>query len=166
METKVITRPVWNEEMRKELSVIVGNMVFNWSGNDSEELDDLIEYAEGILTYHINDNGYELAKEFEEVTYCSPDSELVEILDGIHVHIRSIEQKHVKKWVSDNNLKLEYSIGQTVLANLGRNGEVVCEIMNFYPETMQYGVWFSEIGHEKGKASRYVNAEDVLKLIS
>jgi hypothetical protein len=76
-ETLTVTRPTWNDEMVKELAQIVGKQVNEWC-NDETPLEDCIETAEKVLKWHSNDNGYELAKEFEDEGFSS-DSELVTV---------------------------------------------------------------------------------------
>lgn len=163
-ETLKVTRPVWNDEMVKELAKIVGKQVNEWC-NDETPLEDCIGTSEKILEWHSNDNGYELAKEFEDEGF-SPDTELVEILDSIFSDRSTIQENFVKKWVAENNLKLELCIGQKVIAKLVRKGEVEGEIVKLYPETMQYGFWYEGQGSEKGKGHTYVNFENVVSILA
>src|SRR5690554_5668852 len=104
-ETLTATRPTWNDEMVKELAKIVGKQVNEWC-NDETPLEDCIEDAEEILKWHSNDNGYEISKEFEDKGF-SPDSELVEILESVSYERIKVREKFIKKWVAENNLKLE-----------------------------------------------------------
>ena len=109
-ETLTATRPTWNDEMVKELAKIVGKQVNEWC-NDEIPLEDCIEDAEEILKWHSNDNGYGISKEFEDKGF-SPDSELVEILDSVSYERIKVREKFIKKWVAENNLKLELVEGQ------------------------------------------------------
>jgi len=158
-ETLTLNRPTWNDEMKKELAQIVGKQVNEWC-NDETSLEDCIETSEKILQWHSNDDGYELAKEFEDEGFAS-DSELVEILDsGFYDRIK-VQETFIKKWVLENNLKLEFAEGQKVIAKLSSKGDVECEIVKLYPETMQYGIWYEGQGSEKGKGHSIVNFENV-----
>lgn len=162
-ETLAVTRPTWNDEMVKELAQIVGKQVNEWC-RDETLLEDCIEIAEKIIQWHGNDNGYELAKEFEDEGF-SPDSELVEILDSVSYHKTEVQETFIKKWVAENNLKLELIEGQKVIAKLIRKGEVEGEIVKLYPETMHYGFWHTGQGCEKGKGHTYVNFENIVSVL-
>ena len=162
-EKLTISRPTWNDEMKKELAQIVGKQVNEWCNNETP-LDDCIETSEKILQWHSNDNGYELAKEFEDEGF-SPDSEQVGILDSISYNRSKVQETFIKKWVADNNLKLELVEGQKVIAKLVRKGEVEGEIVKLYPETMQYGFWYDGHGSEKGRGHTYVNFENIVDVL-
>ena len=156
-------RPVWNDEMKKELAEIVGKQVNEWCNNETP-VEDCIEAAEKVLRYNSNDNGYELAKEFEDEGF-SPDPALVEILEGVSYDRQKILEKFIKNWVIENSLKLDLAVEQKVTAKIARKGEVECEIMKLYPETMQYGLWYEGIGYPKAIGHAIVNYENVVKLI-
>lgn len=162
-KTLPITRPTWNDEMLKELAQIVGKQVNEWC-NDETPLEDCIKAAEKVLQWHSNDNGYEIAKEFEDEGF-SPDSELVEILDIVSYHRSKVQETFIKKWVAKNNLKLHLVKGQKVIAKLIGKGEVKGEIVKLYPETMQYGFWYEAQGYEKGKYHICVNSENIINVL-
>lgn len=157
--TETITRPTWSSEMEKELAEIVGKELNNWCNNETP-LENCIESSEKVLKWHLNDNGYKLAKEFEDEGF-TPDAELVEVLDSVSYDTIKIREKHIKQWVADNQIILDLQEGQTVIAKLVRKGEVECEIVKLYPETAQYGLWYEGIGYEKGKGHTIVNYENV-----
>ena len=164
-ELNITNRPTWNDndEMRKQLAEIVGKRVFDWcneDGSDDTDLDDCIEIAFNILKYHSHDNGYEIAKEFENEGF-SPDAILVEILDGVSIDKYEVQQKMVKEWVKENNLELDLEVGQKVITKFIKEGELECEIVQLYPETMEYGLWHKKFGYAKGKGNRLVNYENV-----
>jgi len=163
-QSLTVKRPTWNDEMKKELAKIVGKQVHEWCKQDDTPLEDCIETAEKILEYHSNDNGYELAKEFEDEGY-SPDSELVEILDSVSYDKSEVQKTFIKKWVADNNLKLELVEGQKVVAKLYLKGEFEGEIVKLYPETMQYGFWHEGQSYGKGQGHTYVNFENIVRVI-
>jgi hypothetical protein len=158
-----VNRPTWNDEMTKELAQIVGKQVNEWCQNETD-LEDCIETSEKILNWCRNDNGYELAKRFEDEGF-SPDSELVDILDSVSHDSHTVRENAVKKWVAKNELELKYEIGQNVLASLVRMGHLECEIVALYPETLQYGLWDKSMSYAKGSGHRIVNEEDIINLI-
>jgi hypothetical protein len=162
-----LKRPFWNDEIVNDLAQIVGKKVFDWcnaDGSDDTELEDCVISARKILKYHSNDNGYELAKEFEDEGF-NPDAELVEILDFISHDKHDIQSKHIKNWVKENDLKLDLEVGQKVIAKLQRIGEVECEVMSLYPDHFQYGLWNEKLGYIKGKGHRIVDAENIVSVI-
>ena len=128
LETSTVNRPIWNDEMNKELAQIVGKKVNEWC-NDKTPLEECIEASEKILQWHSYDNGFELAKEFDDVGF-SADSELVEILEGVYYEGSRVRENFTKKWVSENHLKLEFVEGQKVVAKLVRKGKVEGEIIS------------------------------------
>ena len=162
-ETYLEARPTWNYEMVKELAKIVGKKVNEWC-NDETPLKKCIEITEKILKWHSDDNGYELAKDFENEGFY-PDSELIKILHHVSCDRSKVEESFIKKWVADNNLKLELVEGQKVTAKLVRKGEVEGDIVKLYPETMQYGFWHQGLRCEKGKGHNYVNFENVVSVL-
>lgn len=157
-------RPTWNDEMLDELSTVVGKLVFDWCDDDTD-LEDCVESAKKVLEFNSNSNGYELAKEFEDEGFSS-DSELVDILDGVWYEKHKIIEKAVKDWVSINNLKLEYEVGDKVIAKFHKSqgGDIECEVVQLYPETMQYGLWHENHSSPKGKGHVIVEFERVSKL--
>jgi len=159
-----LIRPIWDDDMRHELAQIVGEAVNKWC-DDETPLDDCVESAHRILDWHSNDNGYELAKEFEDDGF-SPDADLVEILDGVSYDKGNIVQEHIKMWVINNNLTLDLTEGQKVVTKIYRKGEVECEIVKLYPETMQYGVWYDGQGSARGLGHTIIGAENILSVLT
>jgi hypothetical protein len=152
-------RPKWNDEIKKELAKRVGKIVCDWA-DDGTDLQDCIDYSQEILEYNSNDNGYELAKEFEEKGF-SPDAYLVDSLDDVGYIKDSVIKDCIKKWVVDNSLKLDLKIGQIVTAEIRRKGKIQCEIVKLYPETMQYGLWYEDSGCERDAWCQITNYEEV-----
>lgn len=158
-KTTIVNRPTWNDEMVTELAQIVGKQVNEWCNNETS-IEDCIETSKKILKYHSNDNGYEIAKEFEDAGFSS-DSELVDILDSVSFDRTVVQESFVKKWVVENDLKLELKEGQKVIAKLGSKGILQCEIVKLYHETMKYGLWYDGIVYTKGNGHVCINYEDV-----
>ena len=130
-------RPKFNDEMRKELAQIVGKIVFDWC-NGETELEQCIEDSEEVLRFNHDENGYALAKEFDDKGY-SPDAMLVDELDRVSYEASAILKTHIEKWVKDNDLTLDIEIGTEVQYNEWK-GVKVGKVVKLYPETMQYGV--------------------------
>jgi hypothetical protein len=158
-------RPFFNDKMEEELAKVVGEEIYEWgNGTDNTELQQCIEDAKEVLSGNIDGNGYELAKDFESDFGYDPDAEMVEILDSVWYKKNEILNNTIKQWVIDDNIKPEYSVGDTVMFTHGREGEVIGEITSIYENTAQYVVCVEILGHEKGKSGSIVNYEKVRKM--
>lgn len=160
-------RPTWNDGMKKELAVVLGQIIYDWCDGDVP----LYECTEDALKflregYHFYDDGYSMAKEFEYYGY-NPDSDLVESLSCLWYEREKILDKHICQWVKENALRLNLEIGQSVdiFANDKlRPDNVKCEIVSLYHDKFQYGVWHNALKYEKGKGHVIVDAEEVVKV--
>jgi len=149
-------RPKWNDKMLNELAVFTADIIAKWSDDDSD-IQDLIEDCESILRYHKDDDGYELAKQFEDLGYES-DRALVEELDIVSYECLDILKRHIKKWVAENNLTLDFKIGDNVKFD-DRTGVKNGIIRDLRPETMQYVIWHEKL--DKNTIGTYIVAEKV-----
>lgn len=128
-------RPKWNLEMAKELAVKLAQIV---SGHTNEDESENAEYFAKILLWHSDDDGWELAKQLEDMGY-SMNLDFANDLDEIQFERRQIVESHIKRWVIHNSLKPILSIGDDVEYNelrKSKQGKIVC----IYQETLQYGV--------------------------
>lgn len=157
-------RPVWDDKIRKELAEIVGGEVYMWDGGQLDSLEQCIGYIYELLEYHSNGDGYELARELENDCNFSPDSRLVDILDGAQYEKHTLIAKAVEKWVKEYALTLDLEVGQKVRAEVSRRGQFEFEIVKLYPKTMQYGLWNESLGYSKGAGYTIVDAEKVTSL--
>ena len=130
-------RPTFNDEMRLELAKEIGQEIFEWCNGDTP-LKICISDCEEIFKWHSNDNGYELAKEFEDKGY-SPDSSLVELLDSIDHSKRELVRKAVKIWVIEDKIVQQFELGTNVIVQYGHN-KVEGTITGTYSETAEYQV--------------------------
>lgn len=153
-------RPTFNEAMRFELAKEIGKEIFDWC-NGETSLADCISDCNDIFKYHVNDNGYELAKEFEDKGYF-PDTELVEILDRVWSAKDDLIRKAVKKWVTEDDIKPSIEIGASVLVQYGHN-KVEGTITGLHSETAEYKVAIPSEGltieSNKRAIIKYENAE-------
>lgn len=153
-------RPKWDDQMTMELAVQVGEIVNQWC-EDSESLEECVEAASKILKYHSSDDGYQLAKAFEDYGF-DADPNLVNTLDDVFFKKQSILKKHIKQWVVQNNLVLEFGLGEIVRVKKNSiPSDTECDVVKLYPETMQYGIWYEGHSSEKGTGHRIINSEDV-----
>lgn len=156
-------RPKWDDRMTMELAVQVGEIVNQWC-DDSTSLEECVEAANKVLIYHSDDDGYQLAKKFEDYGF-NADPNLVNTLDDVFFKKQSILKKHVKQWVIQNNLTLEFGIGEIV--RVSKNSiasDTYCEVVKLYPETMQYGIWYEGHPSAKGEGHRIINSEHVTRV--
>lgn len=136
-------RPSFNKDMKAELAKIIGKEIFEWCEGETD-LEDCISDFEEIYKYHSNDNGYELAKQFEREGY-SPDGALVELLEGIWVDKNELIRNAVKKWVIEDDIKPSIEIGTNVIVQYG-NKKVEGTITGTYLETAEYKVMIPSEG--------------------
>ena len=161
-KTIELKRPVFNEVMIKELAIIVAKVIVNYTYGETNDYKDCIEDAEKVLAYNYREDGYHLAKRFEEEGYKS-GSDMVEDLDFVFSESHTILKKHVKNWVSENDIKLDFEVGDIVYFNEYRDKNIEAEIVELYPETAQYGLWNKSMGYEKRKGHTIIDFENVMK---
>ena len=116
------------------------------------------------------DDGYQLAKDFESETYCEGDSALVEIFDNAFFGIYDAEKKHTQAWVSRHGIKLAAKEGDKIFYTSKRFGTASKRyegiVSKCYHEEAKYSICVEELGHKKpgekgtGTYGTIVNAED------
>lgn len=155
-------RPVFNDIMIEELANDIGKDVHKWCQQNNEyiDLEDCIEAAKSIIIWHLNDNGYQLAKEFEDKLMISPDTELTEILDDVSWQADKILERYVKAWVKSDDIKADLPIGSIVRIKI-KNKDVEGEIVQIYDDVAKYGVCVESLGQVKGKSHYLVHFENV-----
>lgn len=134
-------RPVFNDEIRLELAKQIGKEIFEWC-NGETPLEDCVSDCNDIFKWHVSENGYVLAKEFEDRWY-SPDANLVEILDSVWSEQNELIRQAVKKWVIEDDIKPQFEIGKSVIVQYGLK-KVEGIITDIYSETAEYIVAISE----------------------
>jgi hypothetical protein len=77
----IVGRPAWDDVMAKRLAEYTGRIVNEWCNNETS-FEECVEAAEKVLRYNSEDDGYELAKAFEDEGFGS-NTELVELLDDV-----------------------------------------------------------------------------------
>lgn len=131
-------RPTFNAELKNKLAEQIGTEVHKWLAEKDTPVEDVIADTRKILEYHHNDNGYEIAREFEDAGY-SPDAELVEILEGVGFEMRTLLSEAIKSWVIADDIKPELAEGTPVIVQYGRN-KVEGIITGAYHSTAEYQV--------------------------
>ena len=129
-------------------------------GEDSFRLDDLLK----ILKDSFSDNGYQLAKDFEDLG-CEPDLELVEILDSVIFIKLQCQKELIKEWVINNNISSTKKEGDIVTIKHNRKN-ITGEIVRVDSELAQYLVCCQSEGHVKtglGKQGFVINCEDIIE---
>jgi len=155
-------RPIWNDEMQKELVDFVAKILFEWVDGEND-LDECTESTEKVMRHSQRDNGYELARKFER-EYFAPDAQLVENLDYVCYETSNILERHIKQWVKDNDIKLALPIGAMVKYKDRVQAEVYAEIVQLYPERAMYGVWYEGHSSKKGSGHTLVTPESITEL--
>ena len=159
METKTkIERPTFDESMVSELAKSVGVIVMFF--HNYNELEDCIKDSENVLEWNYNSDGFELAKEFENIGYTGSTS-LVDDLECVSSNGGDILKKAIKKWVRENDIKLELPVGSLVVFDARRKNNEDGEIVKLYPETAQYGIWCESLNKPKETSHYLVNFEKI-----
>jgi hypothetical protein len=155
-------RPKWNDELQKKFVKEVADKVFKWC-DEKPEYDVLLEDTGEILNFYRSEDGYELAKAYEDKEY-NADSGLVETLDGVWFDKDLILNDVVKEWVSQNNIKPEHSIGDIVRFKLDSKDESG-KIIRIIEGSAKYVIHVD--GKSKGDQDGFcINYENVSEKIS
>jgi len=109
---KQINRPTFDENLINELSKSVGEIIAEH--HSYKDIESCIEDAKSVLHWNYNEDGYYLAKAFEEKGYDGTTS-LVDDLDCVSSDADDLLKNAVKAWVKENDIKLELSIGTKVI---------------------------------------------------
>lgn len=152
-------RPVWNEEMRRILAKQYAQYLADWGANkDSEEIE---EDCFKIFEWHVNDNAYGLAKEFEEEGY-EPDLDFVEMMHSVSSDARDILYEFIEKWVSENNIMPDFVYGDNVIAEI-RNKQQKGEITGIKSKYAEYTIFAEGIEEKKTNCGFVIAYEKVSK---
>lgn len=151
---KIPERPGFNESVRNKLSVLVAKDISSCDNRSSKDITaecyDVFDTA-----YICRENGYELAKRFEDDHGYDPDLHLVETLDCASSHYDDLIKQQTKEWVLAYDVKLYLPVGAKVIIDSPRKN-TEGEITKHYPETGQYLVWTPDMGIEKKGVRGYV----------
>ena len=153
-------RPVFNDSMLEELQVKIANDVFSWCGRKTPLDIVLGDTREVISRYSINENGYDLSKEFEKKGY-SPDANLVELLESLWYHQSSIKEAHVRRWIKEDKILPERPIEDVVTYMDKEWGEVKGVITLIDLDRAYYVV--NVKGKHKENEGTCINFEDILE---
>ena len=108
-------------------------------------------YEEDIIDclFESDNDGYALATFLKEKVYIEPDSELVDILDGVSIIKDSLSKEIIGKWLKENFLEIPSDvIGKKVNAKHRYNKYENHYITGIKPET--YEVTISDDINKKG----------------
>jgi len=156
--SKITQRPIFDEKMINELAKSVGEILKNHHQYNS--LEDCIEDAKDVLEWNWNEDGFKLAKEFDDKGY-NGSAQLVDDLDCVSSDASDILKEAEKRWVKENNIKLELEIGAQIVFDVYKKNNESGEIVKLYPETAQYGVWAESLKSRKGTSHYIINFEKV-----
>lgn len=148
-------RPKFNEAMALELAQFAAEYLGCDSPFDEDELRDIAK----VLTRHWSDNGFELAKEFEDVGY-NIEMHIVDSLDRLSEDANDILKKHIEDWVISDKITLDLKPGDGVMLNRPIQGEHYGIIYDLRIPLAQYAVRIEKLS--KSPTHCYViNAEDL-----
>ena len=157
-----MTRPKrTDDDVIAQAAEKLADELMRWA-NETENRAGYVEDARKVIgkcTYH---NSYELAKDLEFKGY-TPDTELVEILEGASLHLYVSHRKAVAAWVQAEGITSPVCIGDTV--SFERRGKRIAgEVTRIEEHTAQVIVCCPDFGHVReglGTHGIYVNYEDI-----
>lgn len=132
------------EEMIPEL--------LDWGGGSLHE-DDIRDNLIKLFKYRsTHDDGYKLARELENINYrWDPDTELVEILDCARATEARALGTATREWVEKEGIKPAHSVGDLVIHDYHKRGEMQFEITKINFEKAEYQLTSEALGHIKEK---------------
>lgn len=161
-ETKVERPRDLNEKQLLELATTTAEIIVK--ADKYSDMESCIEDCKDILEDHWDEDGYQLAKRFEDKSY-NITTMLVEELDSVCHDAWDIIKDETKKWVKANDIKLDLKVGDKVMLDIYTKNNVAGEIMKLYPETAQYGIWTEEIKRPKETSHHLINFEKIKEVI-
>lgn len=115
--------------------------VVGWLGKEATDREKIESDLVESLQYSHGFDGYQVAKNLERDCYWSPDSELVDILDGAHHEAYQAAKDLAKDWVSRSGLTCDLAVGTPVIIDqVYPDKNVPGVIGGIYPETAEYVV--------------------------
>ena len=152
----------------REYSIdLIFGTIKEWSGFTDDDRD----IAEYLLDNYLHEhNGYEIARKLEYKFSISPDSSLVEILDGIYTLRYEIMRVMERDWVKKEQLSPKYKVGDAVKyifqkKHMNGDSPYLGEIINIDDTLFKYTVNFPDLGHvprgQLGTQGIVLNCEEV-----
>lgn len=120
-------------------------------------------YEDDIIKclFEFDHDGYHLAEFLKEEVHIEPDSELVDILDGVNTAMRSLTNEIVGQWIKENFLEISSDVvGKKVNAKQGYSKYENHYITGIKPETYEVTI-SDDINKKGGWVIRY---EDIIFL--
>lgn len=105
-------RPIFNDDMLRKLAIFTADILDGVDSDDEEEMETISE----ILKRHKHDDGYELAKQFDDEGY-NIDVSIVCDLDRVSDYARELVRDAIKEWVISDDIKPKIAVGTRVKLN-------------------------------------------------
>lgn len=149
----------------EQAASLVADKVEKWFRDVNENLSpedktDYIKFFTNELKYYTD--GYQLAKRLDESLGVYPDEELVDCLSGTSNIVYSAHCDAVKKWIKEEQIKPEFSIGDKV-CYLNNKKKISGEITKIDCEMGKYLIFSESLGHVKsgvGSHGVYITFEE------
>ena len=104
---------------------------------------------------------FAIAKRLDYDGFDIDEQKYNDLYEAYHI-VNEIAKRVLKQWVIDEGVKLELPIGTKITAKNLESPE--CEIVQVYPETAEYGVWWEGYRVPKGKGHRIIKCEDIISV--
>ena len=146
----VKNRPTeWSEEVRAAAIEYILPDVVRWleaGGEKDPDLDDLRKQLAGSAEYYRD--GYRMASSLDRNYHWEVDSELVDMLDGLHYTLSDEKKIAVWAWLKDNNIFPKLIQGANVKVKPRDSTEIIDGIITKVDlEGGQYIVRCPSLGH-------------------
>lgn len=114
-QVKINERPKrYDDYVVSDAHKAIADILIKWKPGEFDN-DTALEYAKEVNWIHFNDNGFEIAKQLEDL---HPDLELVESLDSFGSwDFDEILNGYIKKWVLENNPSNKFNVGDKIKCN-------------------------------------------------
>ena len=162
-------RPARNDDVVTQIvAEKVCDMLMEWlptCGDNNSDRQEILKHAKELVSYRCRD-GYESAKYLDDYYGYLPDSELVEMLDGVGSIVSDVHDKAVCNWAASNNIQPKYNVGDKIKFKRHNKEIITGEIINVSMKTQTYIVFCESEGHVRsgcGTLGIYVEWENVLE---
>ena len=152
MKTLNVPRPTERDEAVLEAAIeMIMPSVWDWitalDNYDSEEREGVrLDLKKAIGRSCISFDGYQLARNLEQVALWEPDSELVDVLDSFQSFVNKVHRDAVKAWVVEQGIIPQHRVPDEVLVRI-RGVEYQGVVIRVDAETAQYTVNIQDLGH-------------------
>lgn len=140
-------RPMWNDEMNRELIQFTIGQIEEWDNND-HSIGAIPDFFERFTSTHKKQlyymDGFEIAYFLHNECPIYADTDLVLSLDKVAPQAETILNEAVTKWVKDNDIKPKFNNGHIIRVSIDGGDKVPKTIASRRKKTAEYVVYGAE----------------------